>query len=96
MAFIQKPSTPLWRESVYSWAGGETLKQGDEMSNTITITISDDRLQKLQAMATRLDISVEELILIGVEELLTQPEDKLQMPVDYVLKKNAELDQRLF
>jgi hypothetical protein len=39
---------------------------------------------------------VEELILIGVEELLTQPEDKLQMPVDYVLKKNAELDQRLF
>jgi len=60
------------------------------MSNTITITISDDRLQKLQAMATRLDISVEELILMGVEELLTQPEDKLQM------KKNAELDQRLF
>ena len=52
------------------------------MSNTITITISDDRLQKLQAMATRLYISVEELVLMGVEELLTQPEDKLQMPVD--------------
>jgi hypothetical protein len=66
------------------------------MSNTITITISDDRLQKLQAMATRLDISVEELVVMGVEQLLTQPEEKLQMPVDYVLKKNAELDQRLF
>lgn len=63
--------------------------------HTITITISDDRLVKLQQTATRLGVSLEELILMGVEEVLNQPEETFQGAVDYVLKKNAELYQRL-
>ncbi len=63
--------------------------------HTITITIPDDRLVKLQQTATRLGISMEELILMGVEEVLNQPEETFQGTVDYVLKKNAELYQRL-
>ncbi len=55
--------------------------------NTITITIPDDRLVKLQETATRLGISLEELILMGVEEILNQPERTFQSAVDYVLKK---------
>jgi len=52
-------------------------------------------LVKLQQTATRLGISMEELILMGVEEVLNQPEETFQGTVDYVLKKNAELYQRL-
>ena len=63
--------------------------------NTITITIPDDRLVKLQETATRLGISLEELILMGVEEILNQPEQNFQSAVDYVLEKNAELYKRL-
>jgi len=63
--------------------------------NTITITIPDDRLVKLQETATRLGISLEELILMGVEEILNQPEQTFQSAVDYVLEKNAELYKRL-
>ncbi|MBD1945615.1 DNA-binding protein [Coleofasciculus sp. FACHB-712] len=63
--------------------------------HTITITIPDDHLVKLQETATRLGISLEELILMGVEEILNQPEQTLQSAVDYVLKKNAELYKRL-
>ena len=63
--------------------------------HTITITIPDDRLVKLQETATRLGISLEELILMGVEEILNQPEQTFQSAVDYVLKKNAELYKRL-
>jgi hypothetical protein len=63
--------------------------------HTITITIPDDRLVKLQETATRLGISLEELILMGVEEILNQPEQTFQSAVDYVLKKNAELYKHL-
>ena len=59
--------------------------------HTITITLSDDRLAKLQEMAARLHISPEELARAGVEELLARPEETHQRAIDYVLKKNAEL-----
>ncbi|ARV60258.1 DNA-binding protein [Nostocales cyanobacterium HT-58-2] len=63
--------------------------------NTITIHIPDDRLVKLQETATRLGVSIEELVLMGVEQLLKQPEVSFQDAMDYVLKKNAELYKRL-
>jgi predicted transcriptional regulator len=64
--------------------------------NTITITLSDDRLAKLQEMATRFRVSPEELVRVGVEELLARPEnDTFQRAVTDVLRKNAELYRRL-
>jgi antitoxin FitA len=63
--------------------------------HTITITLSDDRLAKLQEMAVRLHIAPEELACAGVEELLAHPEETCQHAIDYVLKKNAELYRRL-
>lgn len=62
--------------------------------HTITITISDDHLVKLQETVTRFGISLEEVILMGVEEILNQSE-QIQSAVYYVLKKNAELYKRL-
>jgi antitoxin FitA len=58
--------------------------------HTITITLSNDRLAKLQEMAARLHISPEELARAGVEELLARPEETYQRAIDDVLKKNAE------
>jgi predicted transcriptional regulator len=63
--------------------------------NAITITLSDDRLAQLQEMATRFQVSPEELVRVGVEELLAQPDDVFQRAVATVLKKNAELYRRL-
>ncbi|WP_414586205.1 DNA-binding protein [Scytonema sp. PCC 10023] len=63
--------------------------------NTITIHIPDDRLVKLQETASRLGVSIEELVLMGVEQLLKQPEASFQNAMGYVLKKNAELYKRL-
>lgn len=62
---------------------------------TITITLSNDRLAKLQEIAARFHISPEELARAGVEELLARPEETCQRAIDYVLKKNAELYKRL-
>jgi hypothetical protein len=43
--------------------------------HTITITIPNDRLMKLQETATRLGISLEEVILMGVEQVLNHSEE---------------------
>ncbi len=59
--------------------------------NTITIKITDEHLLKLQQKATSLGISIEELVLIGVEEVLNQPEASFKGAMDYVLNKNAEV-----
>ena len=63
--------------------------------NTITIQVPDDRLVKLQETASHLGVSIEELVLMGVEQLLKQPEASFQDAMGYVLKKNAELYKRL-
>jgi hypothetical protein len=63
--------------------------------STITITLPEDRLVKLQEMATRLGVTPEDLARVSLEELLSRPEDAVQRAITYVLTKNAELYQRL-
>lgn len=62
---------------------------------TITISLSDDRLRKLQEMATQFNVAPEELARAGIEEFLARPEEELNRALDYVLNKNRELYQRL-
>ncbi len=62
---------------------------------TITIELPSERLQKLQEMAQKFGISMEELVRVSVEDMLTQPEDQFRKAAQYVLKKNAELYKRL-
>jgi predicted transcriptional regulator len=63
--------------------------------NAITVTLSDARLAQLQELATRFQLSPEELVRVSVEELLAQPDEEFQQVVAAVLKKNVELYQRL-
>jgi len=61
----------------------------------ITVSLTEGGLQKLQELAARLTISPEDLARIGVEELLALPNEEFRRVMDYVLKKNADLYQRL-
>lgn len=62
---------------------------------TITIELPSERLQKLQEMALRFGVSMEDLIRVSVEDMLTQPEEQFRKAARYVLKKNTELYRRL-
>ena len=62
---------------------------------TITISLPEDRLQKLKEIASRFSVAPEELVRASIEELLTRPEDEFRQVLEYVLRKNAELYQRL-
>ncbi len=61
----------------------------------ITINISDTRLKKLQQLANESGVSPEELLCASVEEWLSGSKDEFDQAASYVLKKNAELYQRL-
>ncbi len=63
--------------------------------NTITLTISDEHLLKLQAIANQLNLSIEDLVFIGIDNLLTQPEAYQQKTTQYLLNINSELDAEI-
>ena len=62
---------------------------------TITVTLSEDRLQKLEELAAQFHIAPEELVRVSVEELIARPQPDFQKALDYILRKNKELYKRL-
>lgn len=62
---------------------------------TLTITLSEERLARLQEIAERFNVKAEDLARVGVEELLKQPDEKFKLAAEYILTKNAELYRRL-
>ncbi len=61
----------------------------------ITISISDERMQKLREKASRFQVAPEELVRVSLEDLLTRPEEDFRQALEFVLNKNVELYQRL-
>ena len=62
---------------------------------TITISIPDDHLRKLQEIAKRLNLTPEQLARIGVEDLLGKSDESFEELASYVLRKNEELYRKL-
>ena len=61
----------------------------------ITISISDERMQKLREKASRFQVAPEDLVRASLEDLLALPEEDFRQALEYVLSKNAELYRRL-
>ena len=59
--------------------------------NTIAIALSDKRLLKLQKLANDLNVSIEELVLIGIENLLAPAESLSPNTAQNILNKNAKI-----
>ncbi len=62
---------------------------------TITVTVSEDRLQKLQDLAKQFNIPTEELLRVSLEELIARPQEDFQKALEYVLETYKELYKRL-
>jgi hypothetical protein len=59
-----------------------------------TITISVDEKQ-LRQKASELGLTVEAVVLLGVEALLSGLDEDFEQATAYILKKNEELYRRL-
>ena len=62
---------------------------------TITIKLSDERLNKLKQLAVKANVLPDELVQSSVDEWLSGPDEEFQLAVNYLLQKNAELYRRL-
>jgi predicted transcriptional regulator len=62
---------------------------------TISLPLSEERLQKLQELAREARLPPEELLRAAVEEWLSRPKEDFTRAADYVLRQNAQLYQRL-
>ncbi len=62
---------------------------------TLNVPISDDQATRLQALADRVGLSVEELLRGRIDQFLDRTESEFDSAADYVLRKNAELYKRL-
>lgn len=61
----------------------------------LTVALPEERLQELQEIAARYNVSPEALVRVSIEELLTRSDESFRNALDYVLTKNAELYRRL-
>lgn len=61
----------------------------------ITLSIPDDRFTKLKEVANNLHVTMEDLVCISIDELISRPDEDFQKAADYILKKNAELYRKL-
>lgn len=55
----------------------------------ITISISDDRMQKLREKASRFQVAPEELVRVSLEDLIARPEEDFRQALAYVLNQKT-------
>ena len=63
--------------------------------SAITISLPDDRLEQLKALAQQAGVTPEELARASLEDWLRGPRADFAEAARYVLAKNAELYRRL-
>ena len=61
----------------------------------IRIALRDDQLERLREISNRYGISPEDLARLGVEDLLSRPDEPVEALIEYVLDKNKDLYKRL-
>ena len=58
---------------------------------TITVRLSEDRLQSIQELAKKFNIAPEELLRVSLEEFVARPQEDFQKALEYVLETYKEL-----
>ena len=62
---------------------------------TLNLQLDEQQAQRLQEVARRLNVSVNDLAKAAINDLLAKPDSDFECAATHVLKKNAELYKRL-
>lgn len=62
---------------------------------TLTISLSDEELRRLDALGKREGLTVEQIVRLGIHDLISQPDNAFRAAAKRVIHKNAELYRRL-
>ena len=64
-------------------------------SMTLNLELDEQQARRLQEVASRLNVSVNDLARAAINDLLAKPDDDFERAAERVLKKNVELYKRL-
>lgn len=62
---------------------------------TLTISLSDEEMKRLEALGKREGLTVEQMVRLGITDFIGQPDDTFRAAAKRVMEKNSELYRRL-
>lgn len=62
---------------------------------TLTISLSDEEMRRLEILGNREGLTVEQIVRLGINDFIGQPDDAFRAAAKRVMEKNAELYRRL-
>lgn len=62
---------------------------------TLNLELNEQQARRLQEVARRLNVSVNDLARAAINDLLAKPDNDFEHAAERVLKKNTELYKRL-
>lgn len=62
---------------------------------TLTISLSDEEMKRLEALGKREGLTVEQMVRLGINDFIGQPDESFRSAARRVMEKNAELYRRL-
>jgi hypothetical protein len=61
----------------------------------VTVTLSAEEFQRLKDLGEREGLTVDQVVKLGIQDLMNQPDDSFRKAAQHILQKNAELYRRL-
>jgi len=61
----------------------------------VAFELSDEKIQKLREKAEEYGVPPKELLEAGIEDFLNQPDEQFKEDLNYILRKNSKLYERL-
>jgi predicted DNA-binding protein len=62
---------------------------------TVTISLSDEEMRRLEKLSQREGLTVEQMVRLGITDFIGQPDESFRAAAKRVMEKNAELYHRL-
>ena len=62
---------------------------------TLTISLSDEEIRRLEVLGKHEGLTVEQIVRLGINDFIGQPDDVFHAAAKRVMEKNAELYRRL-
>lgn len=62
---------------------------------TVTVSLSDEEMRRLEELSAREGLTVEQMVRLGINDFIGQPDDAFRAAAKRVMEKNSELYRRL-
>lgn len=62
---------------------------------TVTVSLSEEEMRRLEELSKREGLTIEQMVRVGLNDFIGQPDESFQAAARRIMEKNAELYRRL-